>query len=63
MNDYLFTTRQVGNILPALLGRTDGEENAFGERVEAVHQFQLRIPSEGDHLVHFLQFHCDCTES
>ena len=32
----LFSTRQIGNVLPALLGRHDAEEDSFLERIQTV---------------------------
>ena len=47
---YLFSSRQVGNVLPTLLGRHDTKLDAFGEWVHAVHEFQFCVTTEGDHL-------------
>merc|ERR1719431_883137 len=58
----LLPARQVADVLPALLGRPDGEDDALGERVQGVDQLQLGVPAQGDHLVHLLQLPRDDLE-
>lgn len=52
----LFAARQIRDILPALLGRHDTEDDSFGERIETVDKFELGIATQGDHLEYGLAF-------
>jgi hypothetical protein len=55
----LLAAGQVGNVLPALLGRAHGEDDALGEGVEGVDELELRVAAQRDHLVHLLQLQRD----
>jgi hypothetical protein len=46
----LFTTREIGDVLPALLGRHDAEQDPLGERIETVDEFQFSVSTHRDHL-------------
>ena len=48
--ECLLPTRQVGDVLPALLGWTHTEDYPLREGVKTVHQLQLSITSLSDHL-------------
>ena len=48
----LLATRQIRDILPALLGGHDTEDYAFRERVHAVNEFQLSVSAKSNHLEH-----------
>lgn len=47
---HLLSSRQVADVLPALLRRAHGEDNALSKGVHGVHQLQLSITTKGDHL-------------
>lgn len=47
----LLPSGQVSDVLPRFLGRANAEHDAFAERVQRVHQLQLRVPAQRDHLV------------
>lgn len=59
----LLPPAQIADILPALLGRHDAEENPLAEGVETIHQLQLRIAAQRDQLVHGLQVRRDGVEA
>lgn len=61
--ECLFTTGEVANVLPALLGGHDAEENAFAEGIQAVDEFELCVSAHGDHLIHFLESERDGAET
>eukprot|EP00964_Phaeocystis_antarctica_P083806 scaffold52749_cov71-Phaeocystis_antarctica.AAC.2 len=46
----LLAAREVGDMLPRLLGRPHAEDDALGEGVERVEQLELRVATERDHL-------------
>src|SRR6266702_448534 len=50
MVGYLFASCQVGDVSPALLGRHNAEDDAFGKWVHAINEFQFSISSKRDHL-------------
>ena len=53
--DDQFPTGQICNVLPTFLRRAHAENDSLGEGVERVYQLQLRVPAEGDHLVHLFE--------
>ena len=59
----LLAAAEIGDVLPALLGRHDAEEDALGEGVEAVDELELGVAAHGDHLVHFLEPQRDGAEA
>ena len=59
----LLPTRQIADILPALLRWHDGEENPLREGVERVDEFELGISAQSDELVHALEMSGDCRKS
>lgn len=48
--DYLFSTRQVGYVLPTLFRRHHRKDNTFGEGIHAVNKLELCISPKSDHL-------------
>ena len=58
----LLATRQITDILPALLGRHDREQNALAEGIKRIHELELRVSAHGDHLVHLLEAQRDRAE-
>ena len=46
----LLPSREVGDVLPRFLGRANAEDDALAERVQRVHQLQLRVATQSDHL-------------
>jgi hypothetical protein len=52
---YLFSTRQVGNILPRLFGRHHTKQDALGKGIQTINKFQFCIATQSNHLVHFLE--------
>ena len=58
----LLTPGQVRNVLPRLLWRHHGEQDPLRERIQRVHELQLRVAAHGDHLIHFFQPQGDETE-
>lgn len=46
----LFTTREIGDVLPALLGRHNAEQDSLGERIETVDEFQFSVSAHRNHL-------------
>ena len=52
----------VGDVLPRLLRRSDTEHDALSEGVQAVHQLELGVATQGDHLVHLLELTSDDSE-
>lgn len=59
----LLAPAQIPNVLPALLGRHDREENALAEGVERVDQLQLGVAAQRDQLVHGLEVGGDGVEA
>mmetsp|Transcript_26254 Transcript_26254/g.75806 ORF Transcript_26254/g.75806 Transcript_26254/m.75806 type:complete len:386 (+) Transcript_26254:552-1709(+) len=59
----LFSARKVGNVLPRLFRRTDREDNTLREGIEGVHQLELRVSSQGNHLIHLLELERNLPES
>jgi hypothetical protein len=46
----LLASRQVGDILPTLLGRHDGEDDTLREGIRRVVELEFSVTAEGDHL-------------
>lgn len=61
--ERLLTARQVGYVLPRLLGRPDAEDDALTERVQRVDQLQLGVTAQRDHLVELFQLGGDERET
>jgi hypothetical protein len=59
--ERLLSARQVRDVLPALLGGPDAEDDALREGVEAINKLKLGIAAESDHLVHLLEAEGDDT--
>ena len=51
----LLPTGEVGNVLPGFLWWPHAEHDTLSEGVETVHQLELGVSAQGDHLVHLLQ--------
>src|SRR5258708_15751413 len=47
---HLLTTRQIGDVLPALLRRHYAKYDALGEWIKAINEFKLGISPQCDHL-------------
>mgnify|MGYP001590681608 CR=1 FL=1 len=48
--ERLLPSREVRDVLPALLGRHDAEDDAFREWIQRVDEFKLCVAAERDHL-------------
>lgn len=49
-NTDLLPAGQVGDVLPALLGRHHTEDDTLRERIHAIHQLKFSVSTKGDHL-------------
>lgn len=61
--ERLLAARQIGHVLPALLGRSHAEHDALSERVERVDELEIGVALERDRAVDLLELETDAREA